>query len=107
MDHICFFLQGVSEKFLRRIANKIVLTPQMDSFMQENSTKSLRMLRRTEVQDRLGIARSTLYSYLNKNSPGYMPSFPKPVYLGATVLFLEHEVDEFVASLVRARDGEV
>lgn len=75
--------------------------------MHENPPKSLRMLRRSEVQARLGIARSTLYGYLNKRSPNYMPNFPKPLYLGVTVLFLEHEVDEFVAGLVRARDEGV
>lgn len=73
--------------------------------MHENLPKSLRMLRRAEVQSRLGIARSTLYGYLNKRSPNYMPNFPRPLYLGATVLFLEHEVEDFVAGLVRARDG--
>lgn len=89
---------------MHRFATTLVSTSQIGLFMQENSPKSLRMLRRVEVQARLGIARSTLYSYLNEKSPNYMPNFPRPVYLGATVLFVEHEVDDFISDLVRARD---
>ncbi|HHA2740066.1 TPA: helix-turn-helix transcriptional regulator [Stenotrophomonas maltophilia] len=72
--------------------------------MQNNSPKPLRMLRRAEVQARLGIARSTLYGYLNKRSPSYLPSFPKPLRLGTSVLFLEHEIDDFVVGLIQARE---
>ena len=72
--------------------------------MQNSPPKSLRMLRRVEVQARLGIARSTLYGYLNKGSSSYLPTFPKPLHLGSSVLFLEHEVDDFVVGLIRARE---
>jgi prophage regulatory protein len=72
--------------------------------MQTDTSKPLRMLRRAEVQARLGIARSTLYGYLNERSPSYMPSFPKPLHLGSSTVFLEHEVDEFFWGLIRARE---
>lgn len=72
--------------------------------MQSNPSKPFQMLRRAEVQARLGIAKSTLYGYLNSRSSSYLPSFPKPLYLGSSVLFLEHEVDEFVEGLIQARE---
>lgn len=72
--------------------------------MQTEPPKPLRMLRRAEVQARLGIGKSTLYGYLNKRSPSYLPSFPKPLHLGASTVFLEHEVDESFKGLIRARE---
>jgi len=62
------------------------------------------MLRRAEVQARLGIAKSTLYAYLDERSPSYLPEFPKPVRLGSTIAFLEHELDSFVIGLMQARE---
>lgn len=73
--------------------------------MYEPHTTPLRLLRRSEVQARLGIARSTMYAYLSERSPSYLPSFPKPIRLGSTVGFLEHELDQFVAQLMQEREG--
>jgi prophage regulatory protein len=66
----------------------------------------LRVIRRAEVQARLGIGRSTLYSYLNERSPNYLPTFPKPIRIGTTVGFIEHELDAFVTSRMKAREAE-
>ncbi|HEL4845251.1 MULTISPECIES: AlpA family phage regulatory protein [Stenotrophomonas] len=74
--------------------------------MNEPKSIPLRLLRRAEVQTRLGIARSTLYAYLNKRSPSYLPNFPQPIRFGSTVGFLEHEVDQFVMQLMAKREDE-
>ncbi|HBM66155.1 MAG TPA: hypothetical protein DD418_22170 [Pseudomonas sp.] len=71
--------------------------------MNESPSSSLRILRRPEVQQRLGIARSTLYAYLDKRSAQFKPEFPKPIRLGAVTGFVEHEIDEYVLGLMRAR----
>lgn len=71
--------------------------------MQQNQQIALRVLRREEVQKRLGIARSTIYAYLNHRSATYRPEFPKPVYQGTSMGFIEQEVDEYVLGLMRAR----
>ena len=73
--------------------------------MNDRPTTSLRILRRPEVQQRLGIARSTLYAYLDRRSPHFKPDFPRPIRLGATTGFIEHEVDRYVLSLMEARRG--
>lgn len=71
--------------------------------MQQNKPLALRVLRRVEVQNRLGIARSTIYAYLDQRSASYRPEFPKPVYQGTAMGFIEQEVDEYVLGLMRAR----
>lgn len=73
--------------------------------MDKPSTTTLRMLRRAEVQARLGIARSTLYAYLDERSSSHIPEFPKPVRLGSTISFIEHEIDAFVIGLMQAREA--
>jgi prophage regulatory protein len=64
---------------------------------------SLRILRRREVQHRLGIARSTLYAYLDKKSPQYKPNFPRPIRMGVITGFIEQEIDDYVISLMMSR----
>jgi len=71
--------------------------------VQQNKPLALRVLRRVEVQNRLGIARSTIYAYLDQRSASYRPEFPKPVYQGTAMGFIEQEVDEYVLGLMRAR----
>ena len=66
--------------------------------------KPLRVIRRAEVQARLGIARSTLYTYLDKRSASYLPNFPKPIRIGSAVGFMEHELDAFMENLMQARE---
>lgn len=65
----------------------------------------LNIIRRVEVQRRLGIARSTLYAYLDSKSAQYKPAFPRPVRLGATTGFVEHEINQYVLGLMQAREG--
>jgi prophage regulatory protein len=45
-------------------------------------TSSIKVLRIKDVQNMIGIARSTIYDWMDVNSPRYDPSFPKPLKLG-------------------------
>lgn len=75
--------------------------------MKADISTVLRIIAVLEVARRLNIGRSTLYDYLNEKSPRYKPDLPQPVRLGATVGFLEHEIDEYILGLMRARGGDV
>jgi len=57
-----------------------------------------RLLRRAEVMDRVGLAKSTLYSRISAGT------FPKPVNLGASVRWVESEVEAWIAAQISARD---
>lgn len=58
---------------------------------------SLRILRRRDLEQRLGLSRSTLYDKINPKSPRHDASFPKPIRLGgAAVGWLAHEVDDWL-----------
>lgn len=72
--------------------------------MAETMTTSLRVLRRKQVEQRINIARATLYDWLNPRSPRYDASFPKPIRLGSgSVGWLESEIDAWIESRVQAR----
>ena len=62
------------------------------------TTAPRRLLRRAEVLDRVGMAKSTLYSRISAGT------FPKPVSLGASVRWVESEVDAWIAAQIAARD---
>jgi len=56
-----------------------------------------RMLRLKAVITKTGVARSTIYDWLNPKSPRYDDSFPKQRRLGQqSVGWLESEIDEWL-----------
>ena len=58
---------------------------------------SNKILRFSQVVERTGLSRSTLYNRLNPKSKSYDPSFPKPSPLGPRLVgFSSHEIDEWV-----------
>ena len=60
-------------------------------------TQTVKILRMRAVAAKLGIARSTIYDWLNAKSPRHDPAFPKPYPLGTqSVGWLESELDEWV-----------
>jgi len=66
----------------------------------EVSPSNDRIIRRREVERRIGISRSALYRRIAKGT------FPKPVTLsgGRAVGWIEREVDAFLARCVAQRD---
>lgn len=68
------------------------------------------IIRRREVERRLGISRSTIYDRLNPRSPRHDPAFPRPISLGGAsrcIGFVESEVDEYIAALIEQSRGAV
>lgn len=58
-----------------------------------------KILRAKEVRAKLGIARSTLYDWLNEKSPRYDASFPGQIKLGlSSVGWLESEINQWIDS---------
>lgn len=65
--------------------------------MAEQFQRSLRILRRKQVLERLNISNATFYDWLNPTSPRHDSDLPKQIRLGAnTVGWLEHEIDAYI-----------
>lgn len=61
---------------------------------------AIAILRRRQVEARIGLKRSTLYQLISSGA------FPRPVRLGArSVGWLQHEVDGWLAARVAEREG--
>ncbi len=70
-----------------------------------NSQRQNRLIRRPEVQEITGISRSGIYARIDSNSPGFDPTFPKPVNLGGrSVGWVLGEIESWVDQRVAARD---
>lgn len=71
----------------------------MATFQNEN----VNIVRRRQLEARVGLSRSTIYDRINPQSPRYDASFPKPIRLGgAAVGWLAHEVDAWVQAQIDA-----
>lgn len=67
-----------------------------------------RLLRRTELEQVLGISRSTIYARLDPKSRHYDPDFPKPIKLGVTsIAFVESEAQDYISQLIAERAERV
>ena len=52
--------------------------------MLNSMPSSQTVLRIREVTKTVGLSRSTIYDYINPNSPRFDPSFPRPIRLSAS-----------------------
>ncbi len=70
--------------------------------MTKSHRTALTILRRRDLEARIGLSRSTLYDRLNPNSPRYDASFPTPIRLGngAAVGWLAHEVEDWLSQQI-------
>jgi prophage regulatory protein len=73
--------------------------------MGDRVKAGLSIVRRKQLEERCGLARSTIYDRINPNSPSYDPAFPKPVDLGGgrAVGWIESEVEDWLAARVEQR----
>ena len=61
------------------------------------AVQEVKILRIPAVMSKIGIARSTIYDWLNPKSPRYDPTFPKPRALGRqSVGWIEAELNEWI-----------
>lgn len=59
----------------------------------------MRLIRRKELEKKLGISRSTIYEALKNN-----PEFPRQVHIMGRVGWLEEEIDDYIRMLIKRRD---
>lgn len=60
---------------------------------------TLHLLPVAEVTRRLGVSRSTIYNWLNRDSPLHRSDFPRPVRVGLrAVRWRSDEIAEWIAS---------
>lgn len=76
---------------------------------QLNSAPTI--LRRKQVEARIGLSRSTIYARLRENAkrPGdFDPTFPQPIAIGPKAVgWLEHEIDAWLnAQIQKSRVGK-
>lgn len=61
------------------------------------------ILRRKQVEARIGLSRASIYKRLNPKETTYDPTFPAPISLGAnSVGWLENEISEWIAGRIAA-----
>jgi prophage regulatory protein len=75
--------------------------------LNTDTSSALRIIPVRETAARLNIGRSTLYAWLDVKSPSFKPDLPKPVHLGKSTGFIEHEIDNFIRGLMLARGGDI
>lgn len=70
-------------------------------------TSPLRLIRKSDVLEKLQISKSTLHAKLDPRSPYYDPSFPRPIYLNGSrmPLWSEQAVDEWLNELFDGQHG--
>ncbi len=75
--------------------------------MNHQTQQPIIILRRRELEQRLGLARSTIYDKINPSSSRYDASFPKPIKLGsAAVGWVASEVDQWLSlQIIASRNG--
>lgn len=69
----------------------------------------LNIVRRKQLEQRIGLGRSTIYERIDPESKNYDPDFPRPIKLGEgrnpPVGWLSHEVDAWIAARIAATRG--
>lgn len=64
-----------------------------------------RLLRRKEVEQTLGISRSSIYARLDPKSTQYDPTFPRPLKTSCkSVCWVEFELQSWIAARIAVRD---
>lgn len=71
---------------------------------------NLRILRRVQLEAKIGLSRSAIYERMDGESRYYDPDFPKPINLGngknPPVGWIEHEVDAWLnAQIAKSRSA--
>lgn len=65
--------------------------------MNEVNQGSLKIVRIKDVLHMLGISRSTLYDWMDSESPRFDSTFPKPIKLGSTSIgWIEGEIKDWI-----------
>ncbi len=67
-----------------------------------NTLNSPKIIRIKDVVSMVGVARSTIYDWINSKSPRFDSTFPKPIKLGKnSVGWIQHQLIEWIESKQR------
>ena len=67
-----------------------------------NTLNSPKIIRIKDVVSMIGVARSTIYDWINSESPRFDSTFPKPIKLGKnSVGWIQHQLIEWIESKQR------
>ncbi len=66
--------------------------------MTENHTPPPRLLRLKEVQERVGMSKTTIYDRMRTGT------FPVPVHLGTMAAWVESEIEGWILARIAERD---
>lgn len=73
--------------------------------MIEMNTTTPVIIRRKQLEARIGLGRSAIYDRLDPKSPRYDPTFPKPINLGGgknpPIGFIESEVNAWLQQQIQ------
>ncbi len=65
------------------------------------------VLRVSQVAERLGVSRSTVWNWGNPKSRHYRPDFPKPLKLSDSITgWLSSEIDDYIGKLAAKREEQ-
>ena len=79
--------------------------------LEEGGKPAIRVLRLKLVLERVGVSRSTVYDWMNPNSPRHDPSFPHPIKLSSgsgrcgAVGWIESDLCSWIDSRIAAGWG--
>lgn len=74
--------------------------------MEMTTTSGQRVLRVKELSSTIGLAKSTIYDYLDPKSRRHDPSFPKPFKItDSAVGWSNLEVEKWIQAKIDARDA--
>lgn len=85
----------------------VVSLPSLSEHAMSTIDRTIQILRMKQLQQRTGLSRSAIYDRLDKKSPRYDFTFPKPLKLspaGTAIGFLEHEVEAWIISRIKVRN---
>lgn len=84
----------------------IVLTPPASAASPLQPSPEIRILRIKEVAKKLSMGQSTIYDWINKKSPRYDKTFPKPIKLSSkSIGWLSTEIDAWLLAKVEQTRG--
>jgi prophage regulatory protein len=78
--------------------------------MKQHDTHSPVIIRRKQLETKIGLRRTAIYDRIDPKSPRYDPSFPKPINLGGgknpPVGWVESEVNNWLISQIEKSRSE-
>ncbi|WP_017385201.1 helix-turn-helix transcriptional regulator [Acinetobacter baylyi] len=72
-----------------------------------STTDSFKMITRRELEQLIGLSRSSIYDRLNPQSKRYDSSFPRPVKFGHLSRWHLGEVQAWIQSKIEARNLQI